>query len=138
MNFKLFLNITCIVMAICFFLPWLSIPLFGQNLSAMQIVGHANEINNPLVYSLYAVLMVSVVTLICNQKQSILTDIIIAFTETISILLLLTAIGLIIYNNGGIIKVTDFIGYGAYITLLGLGILSYDLFANQMKKYNVS
>jgi hypothetical protein len=137
MTFKKFITGTCLVMIASFFLPYVDIPFFGIKVSPIQIVGHAKEIGTPFVYSLFVIPIVAIVALICNQKSSTLADILIAFVETIAFLILVIAIGFIIYYSTGSVKITDMFGIGAYLAILCLGILTYDLFANQSKKYEV-
>lgn len=138
MTYKQFLNATSIALLVSFFLPWIVVPLFGGQISAMTILGHSQELNNPLVNIFYFFPVIGLVMLICNQKTSILNDVLIAFAETFSILILVIGLFLLILQSSqSYFNIFDILGIGAYLTIAALGVFSYDMFAHQMKKYEV-
>lgn len=142
MTYKQFLNATSIALLVSFFLPWIVIPLFGGQISAISILGHSKELNNPLINIFYFFPAIGLVMLVCNQKSSFINDILIAIAETFSILIFVSAIFFFIYQSSqpyfSIINIFDVLGIGAYLSIFALGVFSYDMFAHQMKKYEVN
>lgn len=138
MYYKNIITALSIIIIISFFLPWISTPIFEDKISALGILLNSEKLNNPITNLLYFIPAIGLVMFICNQRNNIYNNVMMAFAGTFSFIFLISGIAYLInYCIQYQIYVFDLIGSGAMLTILVLSIFTYDIIIVQTKKYAV-